>query len=529
MIHIQLGYNNGYKWLHSVIPAKAGISSVWVKGFIFTAENQRLREEELINYFAGTESFDEFQAKLKTANGLFSVVIRKGNNLWAAIDNARSFPLFYYHKKDDFFLTDNPDKLGKENIPMVLDEESAILFRYSGFTAGNKTLLKDIFQLIAGQSICYEENKIKTEFHTEFLTDIFFTQTREELKAGLKSVLERAGKRMVEVLAGRPAAIPLSGGFDSRLMAYLLRKNDYTNVLCYTFGKENNVEVNNARRTAENLGYEFYFVDYNKYKDHVFTDDPDFRSYVDYSANYSCRPEDQDYFAMKELMKQGKLAADTVFIPGHSGAIAGHLLSPSMSEPRFSWNDHAIDEVYSQVYPSKHEMQVVRKNIHFLDLQSAYPAFLLYENWRFQGTTASTFNFAKIWDFFGFEYLFPLWDKELFTFFMHLPFRHKYDKNLYKEALSELFNEFNIYFGEEELYPDKRLVRKVAFRSQLKRHFPFLKRYVNIWKNDILGMQYHAEDFLRDIKEAGGIQQKWMSYNAILSAWYVFQVRKKLE
>lgn len=521
MIHIQLVYNKGYKWFSKN-------DSVWVKGFIFTPENRLIREEKLINYFDGIESFNDFQAKIKTVNGLFSVVIRKENGLWAAIDHARSFPLFYYHRKDEFFLTDNPDELGKENIPMVLDEESAVLLRYSGFVAGDKTLLKNVFQLIAGQSICYEENKVKTEFHTEFLTDTFFTQTREELKAGLKSVLERTGKRMVEVLAGRPAAIPLSGGFDSRLMAYLLRKNNYTNVLCYTFGKKNNIEINNARRTAENLGYEFYFANYEKYKNQPLADDPDFKSYVDYSANYSCRPEEQDYFAMKEMLNQDKLAAGTVFIPGHSGAIAGHLLSPSMANPRFSWIDHAVDDVYSLVYPSKREMRIVRENIRFLDRQPAYPAFLLYENWRFQGTTASTFNFAKIWDFFGFEYLFPLWDKELFAFFMHVPFRHKYDKNLYKEALSELFGEFNIYFGEEELYPDKKLVRKVAFRSKLKKHFPFLKRFVNIWKNDVLGMQDHAEEFLRDIKKPG-IQQKLMSSNAILSAWYVLQVRKKLE
>lgn len=521
MIHIQLVCNKSYRWF-----SKNG--SVWVKGFIFTSGNRLLKEEKLIDYFTGIESFDEFQTKTKAAGGLFSVVIRKENRLWAAIDHARSAPLFYYHRKDDFFLTDNPDELGKENIPMVLDEESAILFRYSGFAGGNKTLLKDVFQLIAGQSICYEENQVKTEFHAEFLTDTFFTQTREELKAGLKSVLEHVGKRMVEVLAGRPAAIPLSGGFDSRLMAYLLRKNNYTNVLCYTFGKKNNVEVNNARRTAENLGYGFYLVDYGKYRGQTLAGEPDFKAYTDYAANYSCRPEDQDYFAMKEMMSQGKLAAGTVFIPGHSGAVAGHLLSPSMANPRFSWIDHAVDDVYSQVYPNKREIRTVRENIRFLDRQSACPAFLLYENWRFQGTTALTFNFAKIWEFFGFEYLFPLWDKELYTFFMHVPFRHKYDKNLYKETLSELFSEFDIYFGEEELYPDEKIVRKVAFRSGLKKHFPFLKRFVNIWKNDHLGAQGYAGGFLRDLKEAG-IQEKWMSCNAILSAWYVLQVRKKLE
>ncbi|MDR0733014.1 MAG: asparagine synthase C-terminal domain-containing protein [Dysgonamonadaceae bacterium] len=521
MINIQLVHNKGYKWF-------SNNGSVWVKGFVFTPENGLLKEEKLIDYFTGTESFDAFQAKLKTANGLFSVVIRQENGIWAAIDHARSFPLFYYHGNDDFFLTDNPDELAKENIPTILDEESAVLFRHSGFAAGNRTLLKNIFQLIAGQSLCCEENRIKTEFHTEFLTDTFFTQTREELKTHLKSTLEHVGRRLVEALAGRPAVIPLSGGFDSRLMAYLLRKYNYTNVICYTFGKKDNIEVNNALRTAENLGYEFYFIDYGKYRYQMLADDPDFRAYVDYSAAYACRPEDQDYCAIKEMMKQGQLAAGAVFIPGHSGAVAGHLLFPSMDNPNFSWIEHAVDEVYSQASPNKREMRIVRENIHFLDRQPAYPAFLLYENWRFQGTTALAFNTAKMGDFFGFEYLLPLWDRELFSFFMHTPFRHKYDKNLYKETLSELFREFNIYFGEDELYPNEKLVRKVAFRSKLKKRFPFLKRFVNVWKNDITGEQNRAAEFARELEE-GGISSKRMPYNSILSAWYVLHVRKKLE
>jgi asparagine synthase (glutamine-hydrolysing) len=521
MITIRLSYNRGYKWF-----AKGNI---FVKGFIFTPDNQLLREENLITYFSDIHSFSDFQTKLQQANGLFAVVIKRGDTLWAAIDSTRSFPLFYYHKKDFLAITDNPEQLKFDAISMVLDENSAILLSYSGFITGSKTLLKDVFQLVAGESLCYEDDQIKKEFHTEFLTKTFSTHTRKELKEELKAVLDGVGKRMVKALGGRPVAIPLSGGFDSRLMAYLLRKNDYPSVFCYTFGKNNNVELKNAKRVAENLRYKFYFVNYEKYVDKSLTEDPVFREYIDYSTNYSCRFEEQHYYAVKEFVDLQIISKDTVFIPGDSGAIAGHLLEENMAREHFSFIEHALTDVFSLIYPSKKELKLIRKEIDLLNNHKGeYPSYLVYENWRFQGTTALAFNTAKLWDFFGYEYLLPLWDKELFNFFVQVPFQHKYDKNLYKETLVELFTEFNIYFPGEELYPSAALLKKVSFRSKLKKHFPFLKRFINIWKNDHLCAQQYAEGFIKELKEANSYK-KMLSFNGISSAWYLLQVRKQLK
>jgi len=522
MINIRLTYNKAYKWFSE--------NDVFVKGYIFTSNNQLLREKDLIDYFSGLNVFSDFQTKLQQANGLFSVIIKKQNTLWAASDTTRSFPLFYYQGKDFFTITDNPGLYGEGGVPMILDENNEVLFACSGFVSGGKTLLKGVFLLNAGESLCYENNLLKKEFHTEFLTEAFFTQSRSELKERLKQVLDNVGKRLLQVLDNRPVAIPLSGGFDSRLIAYLLRKNNYANVLCYTFGKKNNVEVNNAKRTAKNLGYEWYFADYEKYFDKSLLKDTLFGEYIDFSLNYSCRIEEQDFYAVKELVELQKLPANTVFIPGNSGAIAGHLLEKRMEETEFSFSNQAVNDVYSLVSIRKKELQIIGKEIDFLDNpNNKYPAYLLYENWRFQETTAMTFNnTSKLWEFFGFECLLPLWDKELFDFFLHLPFRHKYDKNLFKETLAELFEDCKIYFGDDELYSSEKQIGKVSFRSKLKKHFPFLKFFINIWKSDNLGSQYFAKEFIKELKKSG----KWrknFSFNGIFSAWCLLQIKKKLQ
>jgi asparagine synthase (glutamine-hydrolysing) len=268
-------------------------------------------------------------------------------------------------------------------------------------------------------------------------------------------------------------------------------------------------------------------VNYEKYFNKPLACDPVFKEYVDFAAHYCNRIEEQDYYAIREFTDQGKISGDTVFIPGHSGAIAGHLLEKPMEEEGFSFVDSALNEVFSLVYPRKKDLQMIRKEINFLNHSDKYPAYLTYENWRFQGTTALAFNCSKIWDFFGFEYLFPLWDKELFDFFVQVPFQHKYDKNLYKETLIELFKTANLHFPEEELYPSESLVKKVAFRSKLKKRFPFFKYFVNIWKNDIIGSQYIAKGFIKELKESGNYR-KARSFNGISSAWYLLQIKKHL-
>ncbi|MDR2621139.1 MAG: hypothetical protein LBC48_00985 [Dysgonamonadaceae bacterium] len=521
MIKIDLTHNRGYKWFCR--------NNVFVKGYIFTPGNQLLREEKLIDYFLKTVSFAGFQEKVKQANGLFSVVMGHGDSLWAAIDHARSFPLFYHCNGDSFFITDNPGSLKSYSIPLVLDKNNAVIFSHSGFTTGNRTLLKDIFQLQAGECLCYENNTLKTEFHTVFLTKTFYDKSREALKADLKNVLEAVGKRMAEALNGRPVAIPLSGGFDSRLVAYLLKKNHYENVLCYTFGVKNNVETGNAKRTAANLGYDFCFIDYEKYKDVNLSHDPILNDYADFASSYSAVFAEQDFLAVRELAQLHKLSKDVVFIPGNSGAVAGDLLTREMDN-HFSFTDFLVEKVFAYVYPYKNDLKIIRKEIEYLDnLSEKAPPYLVYEDWRFRETTAKFgYQASKVWDYFGYEYLLPLADKDLFDFFIHTPFQHKYDKNLYKELLSELFSEFNIYFYDEELHTSEKQVKKVAFRSKLKKRFPFLKLFINIKKNDIIGAQYYTRSFAKDLKNAGKYRKK-LCFNGVFSEWYLMKIKQHLQ
>jgi len=402
---------------------------------------------------------------------------------------------------------------------------------YAGFVTGNKTLLKDIFQLVAGEYLYLENNTLQKAFHTQFLTDTFFSLSREALKEELKKAIEKTGKNLVKILDNRPVVIPLSGGVDSRLMAYMLRKNNYDNVFCYTYGAAGNAELHNAHATAEKLGYEWFFIEYNEFFNEKMNQNPVFKEYTHFSACYASLSAEQDFFALQKLFSFNKIPKNAVFIPGHSGAIAGAYVKKEMADAKFSYVDYVLEAVFSLVFPRKRDIRLIKNEISFLDdskLREQYPHYLIYENWRFQESVSKFLhNSAKIWDFFGYEYLLPLSDKVLVEFFLKTPLLQKCDRNIYKETLGELFEEYGINFKNKELYPSEKLLRKVAFRSKLKKRFPILKMFVNIWALDRSGAEFYLKSFIEELKKVG-CYRKMLNVNGILTAWYLMKVRKYL-
>ncbi len=522
MINVNLSCNKGYKWFHK--------NDISIKGYAFTQENQLLKNEEFVNFFTNISSFSHFQETVKSLNGIFSIVIKKEQELWATIDHVRTFPLFYYHKEDFFAITDNPESLKEYDIPLSLNEDNAILLAYSGFVNGDKTLLKDVSQLIAGESVCFVENELKKEFHTLYLTDEISSKTYEELKNDLKEILNNVGSRMVKTLENRPVAIPLSSGFDSRSIAYLLKKNNYQNLFCFTYGKSNGKELKNAQRTAEKLGYKWLFINYEKYYETPFIDSPIFKEYVNFSANYSNKFYMQEFFSISDLINNQHISKDTVFIPGHTGAIAGGNLKSIMSNKNFKVENYILENDFSLVYPKKKERKIIRKAITpvYNAGNKNIPRFLVFDNWNLQNRQAKLMiNSSKVWDFFGYQYLHPLCDKELYSFFMHIPFEYKLHKKLLKETLAELFSAYGIFYPGEEQFPSEKLLKKVAFRKKLKEKFPILKRFINPWKGDSSGSRGFAKEFLGNL-EKGKTKRKILSINGIYSAWYLQEIRKRL-
>lgn len=516
-LQVKLIQNKGYQWF-----SDKGVS---VKGYIITSCNTVLRGASLVRHFSSIDSFDSFQQKVKAANGLFSVVIQNKDTLWAAVDIIRAFPLFYLQQGSDTILTDNPDCIIKNNT-RVFDQVSTALFRSSGFVPGRKTLLKDVYQVQAGECIEIEkEGKTNREYYYQHLTHTFPKKEYQEWKSELKQLLLRMGERLIKILDNRPVALPLSGGFDSRLIAYFLKKHNYPSVFCFTYGTRDSKEVEISKEVAEKLNYDWLFIDYEAYFGQDFLHSSDFENYINYTCLHTTIPFLQEFFAASHLKYEtDRLTPDTVFIPGHAADfIAGSHLRENMNSPSFSVSDRIIDLHFNWIYPLENNKKTVKEYKKGLASTSdEYPSYLRYESWVLKERQAKLIaNSSKLWEFYGHEYIFPFWDKEFVHFFRSVPFEYKLHKHLYNDVVSELFEEFDIRLKEKnELTVTPLFVKWIECRRRVKRLFPFLNSYVDIWKNDDLGFRTLTKEIQQELQTKGN-ERNIVHSGGLFSNWYL--------
>jgi asparagine synthase (glutamine-hydrolysing) len=160
-IKINIKNNKGFKWTND--------GSVFFKGFILFNGNY-LKEEQVINLFNKYSGFQEIKNIIKSADGLFSLIIKKENSVLLAMDRVRSFPLFYA-TDDGITISDDPYSLpGK-----TADEISAREFLLTGYTTGTSTLFKEITQTMASEILIINEGGKNSElYYTHKTSDGIF-------------------------------------------------------------------------------------------------------------------------------------------------------------------------------------------------------------------------------------------------------------------------------------------------------------------------------------------------------------------
>lgn len=235
--------------------------NVWVTGFIREGDKY-LTKDELINHFTGVDTILRFEQILKTANGQFSIIIKTSDGIWAATDKLRNYPLFYTWINGEFLISDDCYMLAEKMPEKRINPLTVDWFLATGYVINNLTLVDNIFQIEAGELIMAGKS-----FSREFYYEIIYVSTVEKdfitSADELNSLFSIVFKSHFKALSKMFIVIPLSGGFDSRLIASMCAKYHPENVLCYTYGTENNCEVAPAKEVARRLGFKWINIIYN--------------------------------------------------------------------------------------------------------------------------------------------------------------------------------------------------------------------------------------------------------------------------
>lgn len=467
---ISLTNNKGFSWNI--------YGDTFVKGYIYDTDNKlsgyigslklqnRYNEEDFINV-------------LKEINGHYAIVIENDDYIFAVTDRIRSIPLFYSFRDKDLIISDDANYMIECLDDKSIDEVSIREFKLAGYVTGNDTLYKNIKQLGAGEVLIFnksnEELKISKYFKFNHMN--FMDEGDIELINKLEKTYLNVFSRMVESLDGRMAVIPLSGGQDSRLVAFMLKKLGYENVICYSYGIKENAESMISKQVATYLGYKWYFVEYTRAIWNQWYSSHEQEQYKTYSSNLVSCPHFQDFLAIKELKDKSILPIDSVIIPGHAADFiqGSHIPKSFLNKNIISQKvviTSILDNHYNKCKWSKGDKKYYSKIIdkiedivgenNYMNPEQATDKF---EYWEWQERQAKFIaNSVRVYEFFDYEWRLPFWDREIFEYWGKVSIDNRIGRSLHYKYVNatqkELLEYLNINMPDNHNKSNKEKIKE---------------------------------------------------------------------
>jgi asparagine synthase (glutamine-hydrolysing) len=392
----------------------------------------------------------EWQETVSRLNGCFALVTRRTGSVLAAVDRVRTIPLFYATRGGDLVLSDSAYHALPATPPGKIDPVAEAEFRLTGYVTGRDTLYQGVHQVEAGELVRFDSARPETierhRYHG-FRHRNFLRENTSELIAQLEQVHARVFRRLVESTDGRAIVVPLSGGYDSRLIGISLRDMGIRNVICYTYGDRTNWEVRISEELARYLGFRWEFVPYSADRWRAWAALDRFAEYFREAGNLASVPHLQDWPAVLELQANGRIPPESVFVPGHSGDfLAGSHIPKSYLEraviSRREFLDSILRAHYSLWEWSSGARQRLREEferriesiVGTSSDSSPEQAADAFERWDLQERQAKFIcNAVRVYEHFGFEWRLPLFDSELMDFWARIPVQQRVGRKLYYE------------------------------------------------------------------------------------------------
>lgn len=466
-------------------------------------------------YYPAHEAYEVFKeegfflSNLHEIIGEFAYICVGQNQVTAIVDRKRSIPLFYYQEGSSWIITDRITQQDGTSFNQTAVKE----FLLTGFTANEKTLYTNVFQVEAGSYIQISkagklENKEYYQFYHHPVEKDLETFS-EELKCVLHVVFEDLIKRLIN----KTPILPLSGGYDSRIIALLLKEFGIENIASFTYGKKENKEAQVSRDIANRLGLKWDFIEYKKDDWYRWYHSKEWKNYVSFAVNGSSMAHLQDWPAVREII--GKQDAEYVFIPGHSGDfVAGsHLAYEITVDREFTVEDvlqfnlnkhHKLWEVEQGIHTSAQDVLAeMKRSFKNLPFQTNEQASALFEYWDWRERQAKfIINSVRVYEFYEKNWDIPLWDDRLMDFFNTVPVDLRFKKYLYDYTLNKMYPD---YFPEP--------VKPVGKEASLKQKYGvFYKTAKKLYNRKKLYQQYYTEPM-----EWYGIYKNYPEYVKALS------------
>lgn len=458
-IQIKLDWPEGL-WSRSALDDELG--TIFTRGYAFN-DSEFLESADLAGFLSRTcreLSLEEAKTKIRELipklNGCWALVASFSNgHIVAACDRIRSIPLFYSCQSDGIIISSSIYPIIDETRPNILSSAS-VDYLLAGYVTGSDTLYEGIQQIQAGEILDYspsrEGPKLKTTKYYIFLPQSPCLLTENQLEYELEQVLDKVFSRWASILKRHPILLPLSGGWDSRLMAAMLKHHGIKDVLCYTYGFSDNKEMSISREVASVLGYDWEFVEYNTRTWHQWMSETKMQDYWRYCSQGVSLPCFQDLPAVDYVIQTHGLQGGMV-LPGFTvfyfeGANISADLHGNEASDALRKIAAAILKDHFILWPSnkgtvrsKIKQELEKRLVAQISLShysENVTASALYEMWNMENRQAKFINNSlRTYEFCNRGWALPFWDHELTEFFSYVPEKILRHKRLYLNTMAD--------------------------------------------------------------------------------------------
>lgn len=396
---------------------------------------------------AAASGMDEVAALLNEHPDFSGGILQGPGFVLAWADHIRSFPLYYAVKDGQLYLSPDARAVQEGAGLETPDSVSALEFAMAGYATGKHTLYEGLYVLQPGEILRWN-GALKIERYFHYTPEHRESPAEENMKK-LGAVMDEITQRIVDRAAGRPIWIPLSGGLDSRLILCRLHEYGYKNLHTFSYGPHFNFEALCAKKIAARLGVPWQFVAPRQAWLRALFESNERRAFWRFADGLKTVPCMREFSAFMWLKKNRVIPDDAVVINGQSGDyITGNHINAA-------WNANGAGsaaQLFSIIRDKHYDLWkdlrtprnegIMRPRIAELfpdgweKFTSLHDLSRVEETWEYDGRQICyVLSGQRLYEFLGFEWELPLWERTLVDFCRTLPFEQKFGQKLYKDWL----------------------------------------------------------------------------------------------
>ncbi len=401
---------------------------------------------KIIDYLRSVNpDFNKIKKTLLSKNRNSSIVYQRKKLFFCCTDFARSYPIFFNETENSINIKNSCKDIKYKSSD--INKDAIRQAKLTGYCLNYNTLITNLkimkpgeFFIANNKSVTYDKY---FDYHKTFKPKI---KNKQQLIKELSIIIDKIAEYFKERYNNKILWMPISGGFDSRLLVSKFHEKGIKNIKCFSYGLKNNSDALIGKKVCQKLNIPWIFVDIKDSEYQNFYKSLQKKSYDKFCDNLQVIPNYQEFLVIRKLVEKKLLTKNSVIINGQSGDFnsGGHI-------PKILMRNASINQLFLAI-KKKHffliKDQNNQDNNKYIDkiLNNYFSVYKnsitekadLYENWEYyERQVKYVVNGQRTYDYFDLNWYLPLWDGEFVKFWTKVPKKFRYKQNLYLSYLKQ--------------------------------------------------------------------------------------------